>query len=112
MPDHGNTTTTIGELIGIFYKHFIELYGDEELASVATAAVKNLLGGDHAMAMSRKPSIMADAAWHILTSDASRSGNFFIDDEVLVGAGITDLDAYAFTPGSALMPDFFLDPTD
>jgi citronellol/citronellal dehydrogenase len=80
--------------------------------AIATAAVKNLLGGDHAMAMSRKPSIMADAAWHILTSDVSSSGNFFIDDEVLVGAGITDLDAYAFTPGSALMPDFFLDPTD
>jgi citronellol/citronellal dehydrogenase len=80
--------------------------------AIATAAVKNLLGGEHAMAMSRKPTIMADAAWHILTSDASRSGNFFIDDEVLAGAGIMDLDAYAFTPGSPLMPDFFLDPTD
>jgi hypothetical protein len=48
MPDHGNTTTTIGELIGIFYKHFIELYGDEELASVATAAVINDLITDEA----------------------------------------------------------------
>jgi hypothetical protein len=46
MPDHGNTTSTIGELISIFYKHFIELYGDEELASIATAAIINDLMTD------------------------------------------------------------------
>jgi citronellol/citronellal dehydrogenase len=76
--------------------------------AIATAAVKNLLGGDQAMAMSRKPEIMADAAWHILTRDVSCTGNFFIDDAVLTGAGVTDLDQYAVTPGSPLMPDFFL----
>ncbi|MFT5684047.1 MAG: citronellol/citronellal dehydrogenase [Myxococcota bacterium] len=76
--------------------------------AIATAAVKNLLGGDSAMAMSRKPEIMADAAWHILTRDVSCSGNFFIDDAVLAEAGVTDFDQYAMSPGSELMPDFFL----
>ena len=35
------TQTTIGELINTVYESFMELYGDEELASVATAAVIN-----------------------------------------------------------------------
>lgn len=38
--------TTIGELIQVFYAQFMELYGDEELASVATAAVINDLLSD------------------------------------------------------------------
>ena len=76
--------------------------------AIATAAVKNLLGGEQAMSMSRKPEIMADAAWHILTRDRTCTGNFFIDDEVLSEAGVTDFDQYAVTPGSPLIPDFFL----
>jgi hypothetical protein len=44
--DTGTSTASIGELINIFYQHFIELYGDEELASVATAAVINDLLAD------------------------------------------------------------------
>ena len=58
----------------------------------------------------RKPEIMADAAYHVLTSDAkSTTGNFFIDDEVLAGAGVTDLDPYSVVPGSkVLVPDLFL----
>ena len=31
--------TSIGELISLFYQEFLELYGDEELASVAAATV-------------------------------------------------------------------------
>jgi len=78
--------------------------------AIATAAVKNLLGGDDAVAMSRTPEIMADAAHAVLTRDAaSCGGNFFIDDEVLTEAGVTDLDRYAVQPGSELLPDFFLD---
>ena len=77
--------------------------------SIATAAVKNLLGGEAMMQASRKPAIMADAAWHVLTSDATEtSGHFFVDDEVLEGAGVTDLDAYAVNPKVKLIPDFFL----
>ncbi|MEC8424557.1 MAG: NAD(P)-dependent oxidoreductase, partial [Myxococcota bacterium] len=78
--------------------------------AIATAAVKNLLGGDETLAMSRKPEIMADAAHAVLTRDAATcGGHFFIDDDVLVETGVDDLDRYAVTPGNELMPDFFLD---
>lgn len=58
----------------------------------------------------RKPEIMADAAYLVLTADArTATGNFFIDDEVLAQAGVTDLDQYSVVPGSkALVPDLFL----
>ncbi|MHA1536498.1 MAG: SDR family oxidoreductase [Alphaproteobacteria bacterium] len=57
----------------------------------------------------RKPEIMADAAHAILTRKAADcTGNFFIDDEVLAEAGITDLDRYAVKPGMDLLPDFFI----
>jgi citronellol/citronellal dehydrogenase len=59
----------------------------------------------------RKPEIMADAAHAILTRDPRQcTGNFFIDDEVLAQAGVTDLDQYAATPGNRdFLPDFFVD---
>jgi citronellol/citronellal dehydrogenase len=59
----------------------------------------------------RKPEIMADAAHAILSRDARTcTGNFFIDDEVLREAGVTDFDQYAVTPGNKeFIPDFFLD---
>jgi citronellol/citronellal dehydrogenase len=76
---------------------------------IATAAVQNLLGGDASMAGSRKPEIMADAAHVILTKKSTEAtGQFFMDDEVLRGAGITDLDKYAMTPGAPLFPDLFV----
>jgi citronellol/citronellal dehydrogenase len=76
---------------------------------IATAAIK-MLGGDPMMAASRKPEIMSDAAHWVLTQDAKTcTGNFFIDEEVLKGAGVTDFDQYAYSPGTPLMPDFFLD---
>ncbi len=77
--------------------------------TIATAAVQNLLGGDAMVAKSRKPEIMGDAAWHILTRPSREfSGQFCIDDLVLSEAGVTDLDQYAVTPGTDLMPDFFV----
>jgi citronellol/citronellal dehydrogenase len=64
---------------------------------IATAAVQNLLGGDEAMARSRGPEIMADAAHAILTRPAAEAtGNFYLDDEVLAEEGITDLSKYGF----------------
>ena len=69
----------------------------------------NLLGGEAAMQMSRKPDIMADAAHAILTKPSrSCTGNFFLDEEVLRAAGVTDLSQYAMRPGAELMPDLFL----
>jgi citronellol/citronellal dehydrogenase len=77
---------------------------------IATAAVQNLLGGDAAMAQSRRPEIVADAAHHILTRPARpTTGNFFIDDEVLADAGVTDLGVYAYVADADLQVDLFLD---
>ncbi|MDT4920060.1 MAG: citronellol/citronellal dehydrogenase [Pseudonocardiales bacterium] len=78
---------------------------------IATAAVQNLLGGDAAMAGSRTPEIMADAAYEIVTRPAREcTGNTFIDDDVLAEAGVTDLSRYRHGPGSddELLPDLFL----
>jgi len=77
--------------------------------TIATAAIRNLLGGEEIIKKSRKPEIVADAAYYILNrSPAECTGNFFIDEEVLLAEGISDLDQYAVTPGSKLMPDLFL----
>ena len=77
---------------------------------IATAAVQNLLGGDAAMARSRRPEIMADAAHAILCRDSrSATGNFYIDDDVLAEEGVTDLEPYAYVEGAELAPDLFLD---
>ncbi len=76
---------------------------------IATAAVQNLLGGDEAMAKSRTPEIVADAAREILVRDpAECTGNAFIDDEALAQAGITDLSKYS-EPGAELQLDIFVD---
>src|SRR6185295_10576896 len=77
---------------------------------IATAAVQNLLGGEAAMARSRRPEIVADAAHHILTQPArTTTGNFFIDDEVLADAGVTDPSGYAYVDDADLQVDLFLD---
>jgi citronellol/citronellal dehydrogenase len=58
---------------------------------------------------SRKPAIMADAAYAILTRDSRAcSGNFFIDEDVLLEAGVRDFEQYAVSPGTALFNDLFL----
>jgi citronellol/citronellal dehydrogenase len=78
--------------------------------TIATAAVQNLLGGDFLIQMSRKPQIVADAAFEILSkSPETCTGNFFTDEEVLMKAGITDFSSYAVQPGGKLMTDIFLD---
>ncbi len=77
---------------------------------IATAAVQNLLGGDQAMAAARTPEIVADAAHAILLRDpATCTGNVFMDDEVLMEEGVTDLDRYAGAPGGDLALDLFVE---
>jgi citronellol/citronellal dehydrogenase len=77
--------------------------------AIATAAVQNLLGGAEAIRHCRKPEIMADAAHAILVRDSKQcTGNFFVDDQVLQSAGVSDLSQYAIDPETELMPDFFL----
>jgi citronellol/citronellal dehydrogenase len=78
--------------------------------TIATAAVKNLLGGEALMQMSRKPEILADAAYYILKQPvADCSGNLFIDEDVLAKEGITNLDKYAVVPGGQLYNDLFVE---
>jgi citronellol/citronellal dehydrogenase len=79
------------------------------LTAIDTAAVRNVLGGDSMAHASRKPEILADAAAEILSRPAAEcTGNFFIDEEVLKEAGVTDFSKYAYDPSAALVPDFFV----
>jgi len=76
---------------------------------IATAAVQNLLGGDAAMAASRTPEIVADAAYEIVRRPPGESsGNTHLDDEVLAAAGITDLSGYSAADGGDLALDLFV----
>ncbi len=80
--------------------------------AIATAAVRNLLGGGEAVKQSRTPEIVADAAYAILCRESRAcTGNFFIDEDVLRAAGRTDFRGYQVDPEiapEALLPDFFL----
>ena len=77
--------------------------------TIATAAVRNLLGGEALIRMSRTPEIMGDAAHLILTQDAkSFSGRFCIDDTLLYEHGVKDFEKYRVDPGAELAPDFFV----
>jgi citronellol/citronellal dehydrogenase len=76
--------------------------------TIATAAIKNLLGGDAIMRMSRKPEILADAAYCIFLKPKSFSGNFLIDDTFLTSEGVTDFDRYRVDPSQPLQVDFFV----
>lgn len=79
------------------------------MTTIATAAVQNLLGGDKLTAMSRKPEIVADAAFEILKQPSREyTGQTLLDEDVLRAAGITDLEKYAVTPGGRLYKDLFL----
>lgn len=77
--------------------------------AIYTAAMEMIGGGSEVADQCRKPEIMADAAYIMLTQDASYTGNFAIDDEVLIKAGIKDMEQYACNPGKPLLPDFFLE---
>lgn len=70
-----------------------------------------MLAGKDSFNYSRKPEILADAAYYILTQDPTKTtGNFFIDDEVLAKAGVTDFDQYCcnLEYKDKLMPDFYV----
>jgi citronellol/citronellal dehydrogenase len=77
--------------------------------TIATAAVQNLLGGDFLVQRSRHPEIVADAAFFILQKPSfDATGNFYIDEEVLIEAGLPDFSKYAVNPEQKLMQDLFL----
>lgn len=107
----GMTLCVLG-LSGEFKKYNISVNTLWPRTSIATAAVKNLLGGDEVMKVSRKPEIMGDAAYSILTSDSSLStGKYYIDDDVMASEGIEDFSVYNADPSGKitdLQPDFFV----
>ncbi len=76
--------------------------------TVATAAVKNVVGGDALMRMSRTPEILADAAYAIFNKPKTFTGNFLIDDTFLAGEGVIDFDQYRADPTQRLQIDFFV----
>jgi citronellol/citronellal dehydrogenase len=76
--------------------------------TVATAAVKNVVGGDTLMRRSRTPEILADAAYALFHKPKTFSGNFLIDDTFLAGEGVTDFDQYRADPTQSLQVDFFV----
>jgi citronellol/citronellal dehydrogenase len=108
MAKYGMSECTLGHA-GEFRPHGIAVNSLWPRTPIVTAALQMIPGLDFDMC--RKPEIVADAAWHILTSDAkATTGNFFIDDELLALHGVTDLDKYAVKPGQKnFLPDFFVD---
>jgi citronellol/citronellal dehydrogenase len=77
---------------------------------IATAAVQNVIGGDEAMAASRKPELYADAAYAVVTRPSHAcTGNALLCEDVLAEEGVTDFDTYAYIPGATPQVDLFVD---
>jgi citronellol/citronellal dehydrogenase len=108
MAKYGMSECTLGHA-GEFRPLGIAVNSLWPRTAIATAALQMIPGID--LGLCRKPEILADAAYFILTGDAkTSSGNFFIDDEVLAQHGVTDLEKYSVTPGTKnFIPDFFID---
>jgi citronellol/citronellal dehydrogenase len=107
MAKYGMSMCTLGHA-GEFKKYGIGVNSLWPRTAIATAAMQMIPGVD--VALCRKPEILSDAAWLILTSASSNSGNFYIDDTLLAAHGITDLEKYSVTPGTQnFIPDFFVD---
>jgi citronellol/citronellal dehydrogenase len=106
----GMSMTTLG---------FAREFADDGIAAnslwprtlIATAAVRNLLGGEAALQRSRKPEIYADAAHAILRRPSrSCSGNLYLVEDVLAEEGVTDLSAYGYGGSDAdLQVDIYVD---
>ncbi|XBQ15016.1 MAG: NAD(P)-dependent oxidoreductase [Oceanicaulis sp.] len=77
--------------------------------AIATAAIANVLAGEEAFKNCRKPEILAETAYRVLTKPAAEfTGNFIIDDTFLASEGVTDFEQYSVQPGEELLPDFFV----
>ena len=108
MAKYGMSECTLGHA-GEFRPYGIGVNSLWPRTAIATAALQMIPGVE--LNLCRKPEILSDAAYLILTSDAkTTTGNFFIDDELLARHGVTDFDRYAVVPGTKnLIPDFFVD---
>jgi citronellol/citronellal dehydrogenase len=107
MAKYGMSMCTLGHA-GEFKKYGIAVNSLWPRTAIATAAMQMIPGVD--LALCRKPEILSDAAWLILSNPVYSSGNFYIDDALLAEHGVTDMDCYSVTPGTKnLIPDFFVD---
>jgi citronellol/citronellal dehydrogenase len=107
MAKYGMSMCTLGHS-GEFAKLGIAVNSLWPRTAIATAALQMIPGVDTDLC--RKPEILSDAAYFILTSPSANTGNFFIDDELLAAHGVTDLDKYSVKPGTKkFIPDFFVD---
>jgi citronellol/citronellal dehydrogenase len=110
MAKYGMSMCTLGHA-GEFRQYGIAVNSLWPRTAIATAALQMIPGVD--LKACRKPEILADAAYLVLTSDARderNTGNFHIDDTLLAAHGVVDLDRYAVTPGNRkFIPDFFVD---
>ena len=108
MAKYGMSMCTLGHA-GELRPYGIGVNGLWPRTAIATAALQMIPGVDSNKC--RKPEILADAAYLILTSDAkTTSGNFFIDDTLLAQHGVVDLERYSVVPGTKdFIPDFFVD---
>ena len=107
MAKYGMSMCTLGHAAE-FKKYGIAVNSLWPRTAIATAALQMIPGVD--LKLCRKPEILSDAAWLILTSIGLITGNFYIDDDVLAAHGVTELDKYAVTPGTKnFIPDFFVD---
>jgi citronellol/citronellal dehydrogenase len=107
MAKYGMSMCTLGHA-GEFKKYGIAVNSLWPRTAIATAALQMIPGVD--LKLCRKPEILSDAAYLILTSTAPATGNFYIDDELLAAHGVTDLEKYSVTPGTKkFIPDFFVD---
>jgi citronellol/citronellal dehydrogenase len=108
MSKYGMSMIVLG-LAEELKKHRIAVNALWPKTTIATAAVQNLLGGDFLIQRSRKPEIVADAAYHILQRPSFEcTGNFFIDEDVLQEQGVSDFTSYAVNPEHKLMMDLFI----
>lgn len=80
---------------------------------VATAAIEFAVGNPEELRKCRKPEIMADAAYAILTKPARDcTGNFFIDDTLLYAEGVRDFAPYKVDPTAGWREGMFLPDDD
>jgi citronellol/citronellal dehydrogenase len=108
MSKYGMSMCTLG-LAEELRPHGIAVNSLWPRTTIATAAVE-VHFPEEILKASRHAAIMADAAHAILTSEArTRTGNFYIDEEVLRESGVTDFERYAVTPGAKLYNDLFVE---
>lgn len=107
MSKYGMSMCTLG-LAAEFAEQGVAVNSLWPQTTIATSAIK-VNFPDKILQASRKPSIVADAAYAILCRDSRQhSGNFYIDEDVLREEGVDDFDDYALDPNVPLFQDLFL----